>query len=454
MFSRKRLCLLSASCLLLLASVGIAQVSPEEAAKLKTTLTPMGAERAGNANGTIPAWTGGFTNKTGFNNGRRPDPFASDKVAFTITAQNMDKHADKLSDGQKALMKKYPSTYVMNVYQTRRTFANPQYVYDNTFKNATRAKRVNGSTGLHPANVIGGVPFPIPHDGAEVIWNYLLHYRSVTSESVSNNYVIAADGRRSLLGRIYDYDEYPYYLPNMTPEKLGGVFYTMRTNNEAPPIRTGEGVLGLMGFDEASTEEWTYLPGQRRTRKLPNPCCDTPAPQVSGQIAIDDAQVLTGSHMERMNWKLLGKKEMYVAYNSNMAWVPKSDGDRIMPHHLNPKYIRWELHRVWVVEATRKPNFRSQVARSIYYIDEDSWTALMADRWDESGHLWKTNLGVAMAAPDLPSILCHDSANYDLVSGSWATLFMMNEMPYQYRAVPPSKPTDWTPAALAGAGVR
>ena len=45
----------------LAAGSAFAAVSPEQAAELGKTLTPMGAEMAGNADGSIPAWdpTGG-----------------------------------------------------------------------------------------------------------------------------------------------------------------------------------------------------------------------------------------------------------------------------------------------------------------------------------------------------------------------------------------------------------
>ena len=104
---------------LLLGGVGAsAQVSPQEAQQLKTTLTPLGAEKAGNEEGSIPAWTGGMcTVPPGYWHGtRRGDPFANEKPLFSITAQNMDKYADKLTDGTKAMLKRYPNTFRVDVY--------------------------------------------------------------------------------------------------------------------------------------------------------------------------------------------------------------------------------------------------------------------------------------------------------------------------------------------------
>ena len=126
------------------ATVAHAAVTADEAAKLKTELTPLGGERAGNKDGTIPAWTGGYTtpipgDKPG---GRRGDPFKGEKPLFSITARNLGQYEEKLSDGQKALLKKDPE-YRIDVYKTHRTAVAPQAVYDNTFRNATRAKLVD-----------------------------------------------------------------------------------------------------------------------------------------------------------------------------------------------------------------------------------------------------------------------------------------------------------------------
>jgi hypothetical protein len=159
-----------------LSSYTHAAVTPEEAAKLKTTLTPLGAERAGNKEGTIPAWDGKTPKpapKTPL--GHSGDPYADEKPLFQITGQNYQQHADKLSEGVIALLKKYPS-FKINVYPTHRTGGVvPEYIYDNTFKNATRAKLTHNGNGLEGA--FGGVPFPIPKTGNEIIWNHMLKPR-------------------------------------------------------------------------------------------------------------------------------------------------------------------------------------------------------------------------------------------------------------------------------------
>lgn len=437
------------------AVLGIAQVTPEEAAALKTTLTPMGAEKAGNKEGTIPAWTGGYTSAAGFvNGGRRPDPFASDKMLFSITAQNMDKYADKLSEGNKTMLKKHPQTYHIDVYPTRRTHANPKWIYDNIFKNATHVKTVINEFGPHPTDAYSGIPYPIPKTGEQVMWNSILRWQGTTFEILSHQYQVTADGRRVLLNVVDGVEEWPFYFNEVPPEKKGAVMTMAHTYNLGPPIRAGEGFMIHQSFDAAHEEAWVYLTGQRRTRKLPNPCCDTPAPQVAGIMGLDDTRVWTGSHLERFNWKLLGKKEMLVPYNCNGVWVPNKDDTVLMEHHFNPRYVRYELHRVWVVEATLKSGFRHQAARSVYYVDEDSWVALLGDRYDASGRIWKMNFIFPMIAPDLPGTLAFAGGFYDFNSGAWAPAFMANEMSYQYKQIPRLPPADYSPASLASSGIR
>src|SRR5262245_49512754 len=142
--------LISAGVIALHAGGAFAAVSAEEAKQLGTTLTVFGAEKAGNKDGTIPAYTGGLTTPpAGFNkaSGIRPDPYADEKPVFSIDAKNMDQHADKLTEGTKALMKKFPS-YRIDVYPTHRTVAYPELVLDATLKNAVNAKTVADGVGL------------------------------------------------------------------------------------------------------------------------------------------------------------------------------------------------------------------------------------------------------------------------------------------------------------------
>jgi hypothetical protein len=427
--------------------------SAEEAAKLKGELTPFGAERAANKDGSIPAWTGGFTtpipgDKPG---GRRGDPFKDEKPLYSITAKNADQHADKLTDGVKAMLKKYPDSFRVDVYKTHRTAAAPQWVYDNTFQNATRA-RLEGDL---PVNAYGGIPFPIPKTGSEVIWNHLLRWRGTSWQFHVNMYQLTADGKAVLTTDGVGDQQMPYYFQDGTPGQFAqsGDFWLVRLLNAGPPIRAGEAITGRENIDATKSQGWVYLTGQRRVRKLPNPCCDVPTPAAAGVMSFDEIETFTG-RLERFDWKLLGKKEMIVPYNGNKLLQPKADAEVLGKHHLNPDHVRWELHRVWVVEATLREGKRHQAPRSRYYCDEDTWTCVLGDRWDANGQLWKTLWSQTFVAPDLPGLVVGSFGFNDLLSGTAFVANLYNEKKAHYPIVPRYPDSTFTPDAMAAAGAR
>ena len=448
----KRVLLSAAFCALLASGYAQAQVSPDEAAKLKTTLTPLGGERAGNKDGTIPAWNGGLTKPApGFKNGgRRPDLFPNEKPLFSISAKNMDQYADKLTEGTKAMLKKYPN-YRVDVYPTHRTAAAPQWVYDNTFKNATRAKLVNGSAGPEPSGAYGGIPFPIPHTGAEVMWNHLLRWRGTAWHWDMSGYEITADGKRVMVAESMNDFQMPYYVPGGT-DKFNNDFWLARSINSGPPIRAGEGIIGRTNFNADKTTAWVYLTGQRRVRETPNPCCDTPSPFSAGLSTYDEIDVFTG-RMNRFDWTLVGRKEMFIPYNTNKVMEPKVK-DALGEHYVNPDYLRWELHRVWVVEANLRKGQRHTSPKARYYVDEDSWIAVLADRWDGKGQLWRALFTLPIAAPDIPAEVSTTWGFYDLIAGRAFIHVLFNEKSEQVKIMPRYANSVFTPDALAGEGVR
>jgi len=445
----------TAACLAVLSLpfASSAGVSAEEAARLKTDLTPLGAEKAGNKDGSIPAWSGGYTtpipgDKPG---GRRGDPFKDDKPLYSITAKNVEQYGDKLTDGTKGMLKKYPDSFRVDVYTTRRTAAAPQWVYDNTFKNATRAKL----DGDLVAGAYGGVPFPVPKTGAEVMWNHLLRWRGSAWQFHTNMYQLTADGKAVLATDGIGDQQMPYYLPDGSPEQFAsrGDYWLIRLVNSGPPIRAGEAIVGRENIDAAKAQAWVYLTGQRRVRKLPNPCCDTPTPAAAGVMSFDEIEVFTG-RMERFDFKLVGKKEMIVPYNSNRLLQPKTDAEVLSAHHLKPDFVRWELHRVWVVEATLREGKRHQAPKSRYYCDEDTWTCVLGDRWDANGQLWKTLWAQTFVAPDLPGLVVGAMGFNDLLSGTAFVANLYNAKNVQYPIVPPFPDSNFTPDAMAAAGAR
>jgi len=435
----------------------VAAVSPEEASHLKTDLTPLGGERAGNKEGSIPTWSGGETKvPAGFKPGqRRSDPFASDKPIYSISAKNVEEYAAVLSDGQKAMLKRYPS-YRLDVYPTRRSAAAPQWVYENTAKNAVRAKLVDGSSYPIPAGAFGGVPFPIPKTGTEVIWNHLLRFQGVaTTVTNGQTWMVTSDGKRVMTVEGRQDIKMPYYNPNGSADNFDGTYWFTRVVNVGPPLRAGEAIVGRVNVDDAKTNAWVYLTGQRRVRKLPNPNGDTPTPSSAGVMTFDEINVFSTSP-GLFNWKLVGKKEILVPYNNYKTFGPTSAEPLLGTSHLNPDYVRWELHRVWVVDAELKPGKRHAAPKARYYIDEDSWLAVLGDRWDAKGQLWKTLFGLTVTYPEIPLTDHATYGFYDLISGAWYAGPFVNKPAEAIglQAVSNIKDEAFTPDAMVGDQLR
>ena len=437
----------------LLPLVALAAVTVEEAARLRTTLTPMGAERAGNKEGSIPAWDGGVTKAPAdYQSGSpRPDPFPADKPVLSISAKNMDAHAARLSDGVKALMKKYPD-FRIDVYPTRRTAAAPQYVYDNTFRNATHARLVDNGQGVEGA--FGGIPFPIAKDAYEVILNHRLAWRGVNVQLPTRQWLVMADGRRTLASGGVQTWRRPYYDPEITPDKFDGYYMMGKFLTTEPGSKAGEAIVGQDGINAAAPRGvWQYLVGQRRVRKAPAVGYDTPDAVTSGAGLFDEAFLLLGP-LDKHKLKLLGKKELYVPYNNNRAALAKVP-ELVTPNTLNPALVRWELHRVWEVEATLIPGKRHVVPRRRYYVDEDSWQIILIDGWDATGDLWRTNFTLTLLAPDMPALMGNVMWGcYDLQSGVYYLNDMFNDLRQQPRVLPTLSRGFFSPDELVNESLR
>lgn len=432
-----------------------AQVSTEKAALLKSELTPFGAEINANEDGSIPAWDGGLVSAVNYlPSGKREDIFANEKMLYSISLKNMVNYADHLTDGVKAMLQKYPNSYRLDVYPTHRTAAAPQWVYDNTFRNATEASLVEDEAGLRPHNAFGGIPFPIPNSAEEVMWNHTLRWRAPSTYWSFNGYQVASNGKIILTNASDNDTQMPYYFDDGSADSFDGTYWTVRSINTGPPLRAGEAITGRENVNTKKTKVWVYLTGQRRVRKTPNACCDTPTPFSAGFSSFDEVEVFNGG-LGRFNWELIGKKEMYIPYNSNKLHIPDRDKDVLGENHLNPDHLRWELHRVWIVQATLKDGARHSSPKSIYYIDEDSWMAVLSDRWDANGGLARTNFSVPLTLPDVPAVAGMTWGNYDLIAGTQFISVLPNEYDGdQYEVVPRYDDETFTPDAMAGEGIR
>ncbi|MFA7282191.1 MAG: DUF1329 domain-containing protein [Sterolibacterium sp.] len=433
----------------------LAAVTADEAAKLKTTLTPMGGEKAANKDGSIPVWDGGITAPpAGYKAGDpRPDPFPAEKPTLQITAKNEAQAGDKLSDGMRALLKKYPESFRIDVYPSHRTAAAPQWVYDNTAKNAVKAKTTHNGVSLEGA--YAGVPFPIPKDGAEVMWNHLLRWRGESVEIPFRVWVGSADGKRTMAVAAKDDHQFPYWYKDGSGDKgKNTISLLLRQIQTEPPFKAGEQILIHDPLDLGAQERqaWQYLSGQRRVRRAPTIAFDTPDFVASGMNYFDEVFMFLGS-LERYDWKLVGKREMYVPYNNNRFLLAKTD-EVLAPHHLNPDKLRWELHRVWVVDATLASGKRHAVPKKRFYVDEDSWSVLLVDGYDAEGKLWRAQHAVPFVAPDIPAVVSTTFTVFNLQAGSWLVNNLYNDQKSPYKVMPLRPETYFSADALAGAGMR
>ena len=349
---------------LLLAYAGgaFAAVTPEEARKLTSTLTAVGAEKAGNQEGTIPAYTGGLTTSPASykkGSGLRPDPFAGEKPLFSIDASNVDKYAKSLSPGQIQLIK-LTKGYRMDVYPSHRNADFPEFILANTKKNIGHAKL--SADGNYPKDAyLPGVPFPMPKSGAELMWNFLLRYQGVGFDYPGGTYTILSPRPGSsewieCLGPQNNY--YPWAKQgSTTPAQVGQSYYSIFFRYNTPPALAGQGLVQTYYFDK-DNEAFYYFPGQRRVRRLPTASYDTPQIGFENQYTFDQPFLFNGN-IDRFDWKIAGKKEMYIPYNSfGMYNFHQKLHDVALPKYLKNESRRYELHRVWVLEGTTKKGMR------------------------------------------------------------------------------------------------
>jgi len=441
---------------LLLGGAGLAQaaITEEQARQLGSSLTAIGAEKDGNADGSIPAYAGGLTTPPpGFKAGaiKRPDPFAGEKPVLSVNSANAGQYEAQLTEGSKALLKRFPGSFRIDVYPTHRTVAFPPRILDNTRKCATTARLSNNGNSLEGARAC--LPFPIPKDGQEAIWNHKMRYPGLNLRLSYEAYNVDASGRATLSSAANYDTSYPYHDPKASNPKLYeliGIEYT------APARRAGEKLLVHEPIDDVNVgrRAWQYLPGQRRVRLAPDIAYDTPNPTTAGASTYDDAFIFNGA-IDRYDWKLLGKKEMFVPYNTYRFTYFATPAEALKPGHINPDVLRWEKHRVWVVQATLKPGKRHIYSKRTFYLDEDSWMALASEEYDARGQLYR--LGYAFMVPnyDQGGAPFTDSyMHYDLI----ARLYALATWPACARCgvkfVDKFPSSTFTPDGLAGSGVR
>lgn len=382
-------------------------------ADLGGALTPFGAIAAGNAAGTIPAWDGGTTRRPAGSDPRAPlaNPYAGEAKLFSITAANVAQYEDRLSPGTAARLRSVAG-WRIDVYPSHRNFAAPRDILDAAIANASRARLINGGLGVEGA--ARAIPFPLPQSGEEAVWNHLLRWKGLQMKATQANAVVGTDGRYTL-ARYTVKVMFPYNRPEPNPEGLNNAFFLEVLS---PPRIAGGMTITKDYVDPYTTprQAWFYSAGERRVRRAPNVGYDTPIGDTDGLQTIDDIDLFNGA-LDRYDWKLLGRREMYIPYNCYELNNPSHDySDIIQKDFVNPSVVRWELHRVWVVEATLKPGRDHAYAKRMLFLDEDSWQTVISDRWDRRGLLWRTATIFPVLDYDVP-VMREDGTEYvDLIA--------------------------------------
>lgn len=427
------------------ASSAYAKVDATQAARLGTDLTPLGAERAGNASGTIPPWSGGVTAPAGYQPGmHHPDPFASDTLLYRVDQSNLNEYAELLPAGLRDLLERHPDFY-LRVFPTRRSAAAPQRIYDATRFNAQSAELIANGNGIKGA--ASGIPFPLPQDGMEVIWNHILHYKGDQTHMI-NNQAVVIGGKASYIKR----DRHVYYVYNrdgMTQGELNNTLLYYKYRVTAPSKLSGTALVVQDPVDQVLTirKAWRYSPGDRRVRRLPSLAYDSPQPDTSGLATADVVDSFNGAP-DRYEWTLLGKREMLVPYNSYAVHQKGIAYDDIVrPGTLNPELLRYERHRVWVVEATLRTGFSHSYDKRRFYIDEDSWAILAADLYNEEGELIGLQESHPISYYEVPMFNSTLETLYHLKNGNYFVDGLDNNEP-MYDFDVRLTPRDFSPQAL------
>lgn len=418
-----------------MASAASAKATPEEIDKLGKSLTCIGAEKAGTASG-VPEYTGKWLGTPpGIQYtphvGQHPvDPYASEKPLFVITAENMGKYAANLTEGQKGMLARYPKTFSIPVYQGHRDFRYPDFVCASVKTNAQNAMMDADGMGADHA-VKGGIPFPFPKSGIELAFNNLFPFRSFTEHTLRDNAYVMQDGS-TIFGRVENRSMSLLNSPEAAGKPLEGAM-AQGMNAVKLPEREKGGVsvsLEPVNFSKDKRLGWSYDPGTRRVRQIPEYGFDQPmGGGVGAKMTIDSDRLFNGSP-ERYNWKNLGKKEIFIpanAYKIHANTVKYAD--LLKPGHANPDFMRYELRRVWMLEATLKEGYRHLYGKRVIYLDEDTGHAVMGDYYDARGNLWQHAFINYYYAFDANAWHAGTSFYHDLVGGGYVAYNLFQERP-------------------------
>lgn len=414
-------------------------------------LTYSGAIKEGNSDGAIPAWTGGLTTPPANWNSKKGyvDPFPSEKPLFVINKENSTKYLSYLTNGQRALLKNVKN-FKMPVYVSHRTAVLPEEIIANVLKE-------NGKARIESHSIIGRnvshVPFPVPKTGEEAIYNFLMRYLGNGYEREYSWFPVRPGKKYYRVG----FRDKGVMAQGMKPSQVQkGLNYAFYASFSAPSTLVGTVYLVHDFVDTMKDRRaaWIYSAGARRVRRAPDLEYDNIADGTEGMRTTDQYNAFNGA-TDRYNWKLLGRKELYVPYNTYRVTDKKLKySDVIDEGTVNSNLMRYERHRVWVVEATLKSSSKHIYGKRVFYLDEDSWAILGEDSYDTRGDLWRVGVhGMIQAYDKLvpwPNILIW----HDLTNGNYLVTHLDNEVKTPIKFDIKERWSNFQPDALRRRGTR
>lgn len=399
----------------LAANVVSAKVTQEQANRLGSDLTPTGAQTVGNAEGTIPAWTGGITQAPAdyIPGQNHTDPYSTDKVLFTISKDNIGSYKKNLTEGQIALLNQYSPGYKMNVYPSHRSASYPKWVYEKLKDNALNSEILENGNGVR--GTIATSPFPIPQTGIEVIWNHILRFRGEQAEFRSAFVTPTKEGSYTPILAEYAY-YFAYSEPGATLADIDNKIFYLRTKVMSPPKLAGTLTLVHETLDQVRSprKAWRYEAGERRLRRVPNLAYSENFPNSSGLRTIDQTDMYNGAP-NQYEWTLKGKREVYIPYNSyKLHSGSLKIQDIIRPQHINQDLSRYEMHRIWEVEGVLRDGIEHKYHKRRLYFDEDSWQIVLSEEYDDKNTLWRVSEAHTVNNYDVPVLWTTVDVTYDL----------------------------------------
>ncbi len=418
------------------SSLALAKASPEDIAKLGNELTCTGAVAAGNADGTIPPFSGKWLGTPpGIeytpNVGQHPiDPYPEDKPRLVINGSNWQEHKENLTVGQQEMFARFPGTYEIPVYPGRRDFRYPDVVCDVVKRNAQESELIDEGFGF--TGYMGGVPFPIPdvNEPMQILANHNFPYRAFTYHTIRD----VADVNSK--GQISWGEQNNRGMNNVThPDKVGKPMEEIMaygvTATTKPVRNKGSASVSIepVNFARGKRLAWNYNPGTRRVRQLPEYGFDTPLGSTGGKLTLDSDRLMNGSP-ERYTWHFLGKKEIYIPANTyKIHGNDVKYDDLLTVGHVNPDYMRYELRRVWVLEGRLKDDYRHKYGRRTLYLDEDTWHAVVSDFYDTRDQLVQHAFINYYYAYDMSAWQAGSSFYHDLTTGGYVGYNLFQEKP-------------------------